>query len=279
MTSSTLTAVEYLLCFFRIPWSPCGLTKLSFINSGGCDLVLVDNPDFMDGLGMLVHIRTKIETWWSYVESSVLKVGEDIVEITGSSKTEWLFINGKAVELPQVNEWYTTHFGELKLRYRHDGSNGEAHLYFGNSKAEKIVLRTFNEFVKVDVGRAHQEGTDYYTKSLGLLGRFPDGARVGRDGQTVIEDVNAFGQEWQVLVEEPKLFGNYDDKWVVPAGQKCAMPSETLEKKQLRQRRLASGIPMEDAEKACAHLADASDHKACVFDVIATQDTNMAAVW
>lgn len=47
----------------------------------------------------------------------------------------------------------------------------------------------------------------------------------------------------------------------------------------LRKRRLAEGIETEAAEKACAHLADPSDHKVCVYDVLATQNTNMAGAW
>ena len=241
---------------------------------GGCDLVLLDNPDFLDGLGMLIHIRTKIETWWSYVESAAIRIGDETLVVRGGNKDEWLLTNGEANAAVEEEKWYLSKFAGLTLRYKQSRAGREVHIYMPNG--EKVMIKSFHDFVKVEL---KADGSEYFQGSHGLLGRFPDGKRVARDGETFIEDVNAFGQEWQVLVEEPKLFGNYDDKWVVPAGQKCAMPSETLEKKQLRQRRLASGIPMEDAEKACAHLADASDHKACVFDVIATQDTNMAAVW
>ena len=39
-----------------------------------------------------------------------------------------------------------------------------------------------------------------------MMGRFETGEMIGRDGSTVFEDANAFGQEWQVLDTEPKLF-------------------------------------------------------------------------
>ena len=136
-------------------------------------------------------------------------------------------------------------------------------------------MKTYNDFVKVELG----QDRSMYKGSRGMLGRFPDGKRVGRDGETFIEDVNAFGQEWQVRPDEPKLFHTYEGDWIIPAGQKCAMPTETLEKKELRARRLADGMSMAQAEQACVHLTDPMDHKACVFDVIATQDVNMAAVW
>ena len=255
---------------------PCSFGDYPFQFHGGCDLVLIDNPDFKDGLGMLVHIRTKIETWWSYVESSVVRIGDETVEITGGKKDQWLFINGIPNEPLEENKWYMGKVSGLHVRYRQSMGNGQARIYFGNSKSKQLHLKTFGDFVKVNLDA---QENDHYNGSHGLLGRFPDGLRVGRDGVTVIEDVNEFGQEWQVKPEEPRLFRSYDEEWVVPAGQKCAMPSETAEKKLLRQRRLAEGIPRAAAEKACAHLGDAGDRKACIFDVVSTQDLSMADSW
>lgn len=240
---------------------------------GGCDMVLVDNPGFMDGLGMIVHLRTKIQTWWSYVESAAVRIGDVTVEIRGGDRDQWLFINGVAQERLEEKTFKMIKFDNFLVRSRQEGVTTEVNIHYG---PEKLVMKSYNGFVTVELAA---EGTTNFDESLGLLGRFPDGQRVGRDGVTLIEDANEFGQEWQVKSDEPKLFHSYDADWVVPAGQKCAMPNETSAKKQLRQRRLATGIPMEEAEKACDHLKDASDHKACVFDVLATQDTNMAAVW
>merc|ERR1711865_1069187 len=39
---------------------------------GACDLVLVQNPSFRDGLGLTVHLRTKFTKLWSFIESAVL---------------------------------------------------------------------------------------------------------------------------------------------------------------------------------------------------------------
>lgn len=105
------------------------------------------------------------------------------------------------------------------------------------SNGEKITLKTFEKFVKVKLFAA---GDDVYHGSHGLLERFPGGECFGGDGDTLIEDGNAFGQEWQVHVEEPKLFHSYSDDWVVPAGEMCTMPDSSSAKKRLRQRRLAN---------------------------------------
>ena len=173
--------------------------------------------------------------------------------------------------------WTKVDFGGLVLRFRQDGCRKEAKIYLQNSGKEILSLSTYYDFVKVDLNTKGSAG--HYKGSNGLLGRFPDGKRVARDGKTFIEDVNAYGEEWQVTPSEPKLFHSYDEDWVIPAGQTCAMPVMTETQTNLRKRRLANGIPMEDAKEACAHLESADEIKACIFDVIATQDTNMASVW
>ena len=43
----------------------------------------MDNPAFGNGLGLRVHIRTKIHTWWSYIESAVVMIGDGILEVKG----------------------------------------------------------------------------------------------------------------------------------------------------------------------------------------------------
>lgn len=113
------------------------------------------------------------------------------------------------------------------------------------------MLKTFGNFVKVVV---EVDGSDYYRGSQGLLGRFPNVLRVGRDGVSVMEDVNKF--------EEPRLFKSYNEDWIVPANEKCIMPTNTVEKKMLHARRLVEGISEAAAEKVCAHLETAGDHKA-----------------
>ena len=106
---------------------------------------------------------------------------------------------------------------------------------------------------------------------------------VGRDGKTPIEDVNEFGQEWQVLEEDGQLFHTYEG--AVQAPQQCILPdalddgiSEGMA--QLRGRRLGEdSVTTDQAEEACAHLEDPAEQKACIYDVLATQDLGMAGAW
>ena len=227
----------------------------------------------MGGLGMTIHIRTKIDTWWSYVESAAIRIGTNVLEIEGDNVNEWMYLNGQVVPTEGEGEWRTTEFSSHILRYGHKNGKNEAKVYIGNG--EYIAIKTYERFVRVQMSTA---GSDKFIGSSGILGRFPDGKRVARDGQTVIGDANTYGQEWQVLPEEPKLFHTYDEKWVVPANRKCAMPIETKEEQSRRKRRLASGISMSDAENACANETG-DEFTACVSDVIATQDLSLASVW
>lgn len=240
-------------------------------------MVLLDNPSYKNGIGLTIHIRTKIETWWSYVESVVIKIGEETLEFTGQDKEEWLWLTGVA-STGDSDKFTEAKLGGNLVRYREHyragrPTNHEAHIFLGHG--EKIMLKSFESFVKVEFINGSEETLG---GSRGILGTYPDGKRLGRDGFTVMEDVNDYGMEWQVTKEEPKLFNSYDDAWVVPASQYCEMPSESAKKQALRRRRLAEGISTEAAEQACSHLSGA-DLSACVFDVIATQNTDMAGAW
>jgi hypothetical protein len=243
---------------------------------GECDLVLLHNPQFKNGLGMDIHIRTKISDWWSSVETAAVKIGNDTLEITGAG-SKFLWINGKENEDMDQGVFYKSTMAGYLVRYRIKGAVREAHIHFGSKDhQEKLVIKAYKEFVRVDVD---YEGSDSYVGSVGLLGsRDLDGLRVGRDMKTLIQSHNEFGQEWQVREDEPKLF--HSNEGAVQAPNKCILPVTTPATTQLRRRRLAeSGLTMDAIEVACSHLTSPAERKGCVDDVVATQDMDMAAVW
>lgn len=235
---------------------------------GGCDLVLLKNQAFHKGAGMDVHIRTKINSWWSYVDAAALRIGSETIEINGGDKERWLWINRKSNSRLLQEKWYRAEISGYSVRYQQIGPSREVQVYLGGD--EVIILKSYKDFVRVDLSLKEAKN---YQGALGLLGRFPDGSRVGRDRLTLMDDVNAFGQEWQVGMEEPQIFHSYDG--VVQAPQRCEIPSAPSI--QHRRRRLGeSSVSKETAEAACAHLVDPSDTKACVFDVLTTEDLHMA---
>jgi hypothetical protein len=248
---------------------------------GECDLVLLHNPEFKN-VGMDIHIRTKISDFWSAVETAAVKIGDEVIEIHADPDShDWLWFNRQANGELEDGTWYHSQVAGFLVRYREVtgrvGLTREVNIYLEGSK-EILRLKAFKSFVRIDIAWT---GSKNYDNSMGLLGsQAHNGLRLARDGKTFIEDVNAFGQEWQVQpMVDGQLFHSYENAVV---GKKCVLPpsmdSEELAMRQ--QRRLAeSGMTLEDAEDACDHLVDPEEKQACVFDVLATQDLSMASAW
>jgi hypothetical protein len=228
---------------------------------------------------MDIHIRTKIEDFWSSVESAAIRLGEETLEIKADpGSEEWLWLNGQVISSgQQAGKWHQAMIAGYVVRYK-ESSNSvrEAIIYF-KGHTERMEFHTFKSFVRVDV--EWESDPDNYVGSVGLLGSFDHlGKRLARDGVTPINDTNEFGQEWQVAESDPQLFHSNVGAVV---GDKCVMPPAYSPEQAARiKRRLrASKMTEEDAEKACDHLQDPEEIKACVFDVIATQDLSMASAW
>ena len=106
-----------------------------------------------------------------------------------------------------------------------------------------------------------------------ILGKYPSGERLARDGKTIVDGDNEFGMEWQVLTEEPMLFHDIDE--VVQHPESCAMPTEK-EAKSIGRKLRALDVSEDAAAAACAHVAGDDLRDNCIFDVLATQDEDMA---
>ena len=234
-------------------------------NSGACDLVLIKNKSFLNGLGMEVHLRTKIQTWWSYIEAAALQIGDSILEVKGGKDATY-WINQE--EGPQLENGAEFSLSGYKVHFKR--TNGHQHRYridFGNGNV--VAIEVFKDFVRMNVRAGN---ADDFAGALGMMGHYPDGKLVGRDGKTVIKDTDAMGLEWQVVPGDgPMLF--HDAGVGVHHPKKCVMPTDT---KETKKRRLGeSMITQEDAEEACARVSE-EEFDTCVFDVLATNDKEMA---
>jgi hypothetical protein len=133
---------------------------------------------------------------------------------------------------------------------------------------ERIKIKTYKDFVSVSFEQG--EGK-HFAKSVGLMGDFAMGRMLARDGETVLDDPNGFGQEWQVLDTEPDLFRSLR---LPQYPLECIMPTP-VQASQLRRRLSERSQDAElAAEKACEHWSEGKDD--CVFDVLATGDLEMA---
>jgi len=232
---------------------------------GGCDLVLLENPGFANGLGMNVHIRTNIKTWWSHIKSAAVQIGDHTLEITagtGSAGNYWIN-GGNKMEL-QTGDAF---IGDFPIHFKRINDHQSAtRINLGNGDA--ISVETFKDFVRVNF---KDKSETAFKGSAGLLGSYEHGSKVGRNGTAVFVSPNEFGQEWMVRPTDTILFHDTDAAQLPLV---CPMP-DTTEKKEAR--RLGEGsISEEDAALACARVNAGIHRDACIFDVMATQDKDMA---
>jgi hypothetical protein len=227
---------------------------------GVCDLVLLQSKDFESGLDLDVHIRTHMRRDMSYISSAALRIGTDVLEVESQGI---YYLNGVA------GADLHSEFGGFEIL--HTQPTDKQHVFeIHLGGRERIKIKTYKDFVSVLV----EEGEGkHFSKSVGLMGDFALGHMIARDGKTIIEDANAFGQEWQVLDSEPKLFQTVR---FPQHPQVCTMPTPVQATSQLRRRLLESSVDELAAEKACEHWGDGKDD--CVFDVLTTGDLDMAVV-
>ena len=219
---------------------------------GQCDLVLIDAPSFGKGLGLSAHLRTKARYAYSYIESAVIKIGEeDTLEVGAYGQ---YFVNGISNgEMPAM----TAGFPVI-----HEQKSKDLHIFTVDAGIHgSIILKAYKDLVGIKFSHAQEAD---FGDSVGLMGSFGSGTHFARDGQTILEDANEFGQEWQVQQHEPQLFGTE-----APKG-KCILPTPKSD----TSRRLGETISVEAAEIACAHVKEG--HAQCIYDVIATGDLGAA---
>jgi hypothetical protein len=231
---------------------------------GGCDLVMLSSPEFANGKGLDLHVRTQIKTWWSYIDTAVLRIGSDTFEVQGGLNTAKVWINGVEAALTETG-YLRNKISGYNIHYK-DVSKKQKKFRIEVGK-ENIAIETFNDFVRVSV--KSENNSKNFSGSKGLMGEYPTGKMLDREGE-VVEDTDEFGKEWQVRASEPKLFHATEG---VQHPQECAMPVKSTA------RRLGENlISKEDASLACARVSP-EDRDACIFDVLATNDKEMAGAY
>jgi len=239
---------------------------------GVCDLVLLHNARFMNGLGMDIHIRTAKMRMWSYTSSLAVCIGEEIFEVMGGAGIQQIWMNGiqlenKFIENENTKGSLVSNLSGFPI-YFTKASTNQREFVIDLGESEKIVIRLWKLFVSARLENVKDE---HFENSLGLLGSFPDGMRLSRDNSTILEDHNAFGQEWQVDDSDPKLFHSLEGPQYP---QKCDIPSSI----EMRRRLAETSLTAEEAKRACVNT-DKIYMDLCIFDVLATDDTSMAGAY
>jgi hypothetical protein len=232
--------------------------------------VLTKDENFASGLGVEVQIRTKLVRFWSYIESAAIRIGDDILEVKGSSNPD----------VAVTNYWMNFDYqgklntvGGFPVTSKVRSTNQRIFIIDLSSKfpGQQIIISTYKEFVRVDF----QHGTaEAFGNTVGLLGDFTTGKTLARDGFTVLDDFSEFGSEWQVLPAEPMLFHDVSQPQFP---KRCIEPEDPRGERRRRLDELS--VTEKQAKAACASLTDAIERNDCVYDILATQDLEMVAAY
>jgi hypothetical protein len=231
---------------------------------GECDLVLLDAPSFGGGQGFKVHVRTQLSSnhQYSYVSGLALQIGKDVLEVAGHGD---YFFNGQAGDPTTPNK--PKQIDGHPMYYQ--STEKKRHTFtIDLPNEQRLTVAEYRSFVSVSF---NSSGTvNDFEDSVGLMGSYSSGSKLGRDGISVFSEPNAFGFEWQVRDEDVHLF---HDSRPPQFPMTCNMPDQE------KQRRALQGVMItaEQAEKACADWPE-DDKEACVFDVLAMDDLEMASL-
>jgi len=232
-------------------------------------LILLENHGFQNNLGMDIHIRTKKMNSWSYISNAVLRIGEDTFELMGGKHGSQHWINGMMGEkIEGDNVLLPFSLSGYPITFRL-GPKKQHGYYINLGNQETIVMKTWSDLVRVDILGGTVED---FGESRGLMGRFRSGELMARDNLSELkEDLNAFGQEWQVLKNEAKLFHILEGP---QSPLLCEFPSAVDMRRRLRE----SLISQEKAQIVCSHASE-DDRELCIFDVMATNDVGVAGAY
>jgi hypothetical protein len=261
-----------------------------------CDFKMIESKRAANGIhDVLVHARTTKKQHYSFIEQAAIRIGHDVWEFNAKDAGSVL-LNGKehshqhaadantssilvaeSAESVHTAESYTlttSYKGKNKLIAVHD-------IDLGNGKTIKVRCNLHYHMLFLDLKGAFPQKTD------GLLGTPYASTLFTRDGVAAMpeteEEVNAYGESWQIRDTDPKLF-QVDRYPQYP--QKCeyapASSTSTSSTKQLRGRRKlleeeedVTKISVDDATAACAKH-HGSMKKFCIDDVIAIGDLSIA---
>ena len=227
-------------------------------------------PDYR-GKPLSVHVRTRGMKIYSFIEAVAIQYGESYYEFNNADdQNPKQYFGGATIK---------------SLPFQEGGFNITSHMmknddlqqdilaidvHFDNSH-DKIAIHAMGLFVFVDI---HASSNDL-TAAGGLLGSFPAGQMLGRDGSDLSFDRDIYGNHWQVQTDEPKLFFSTPEGHPM-APQACRLPQ--IDAHDFL--RSENAELYQTAVEACIKEGiEGLDLDDCVFDVVVLKDQGMAAAW
>ena len=212
-------------------------------------------------------MRTTIRSFYSYIESGAIRVGDDVVEI----ERDQLFLNGEKHTIKDLPLTFGEKF-EYNISLIKDEEDRRIFRIF-LSQRSKIIFHYYKHFGFIKVTGDARDLAD----SVGLLGDFPLGNMYARDG-SLMSNFEEFAFEWQVnpIKDDPTLFR--ENRAPQLPNEKCRMPNES---RPARARALrAQKKDVEAATRACADAGqEGKNFDLCVDDIIFTGEVGLAEAW
>lgn len=239
---------------------------------GQCDLVYVKNKSFQ-GIGLDVHVRTKIERIYSIITGAAIKVGSSVFEFehetVGRPK---IFLDGVEVG----DEFRQHEHGPFRITKSmvhnkdFDKNILAINVHFGGHN--RLSLHVLDQWVFLSVDAVSKD----MIGSVGLAGSFPAGEMLDRGGNDLSHDRNAYGGAWQVQPEEPQLFRTTPEGHPQAPHSACRLPDTDAHEFLRTENAVLYRVAVEACQKEGMTGLDLDD---CTFDVVILRNPMMAAAW
>lgn len=232
---------------------------------GHCDLVLLDNIKFANGMGLSIHIRSDpFKKIFSYIPRVAIRIGQDVLEIGPRGEH---FLNGRAGD---QNNLIVESIAGFPLHYSPPPKRGLSRTYtILLGKYTRLIIREKQGWQRIAITGATSAE---FASSTGLMGSYGTGEWYGRDGEIIFDSINDYGMEWKVTEKDGFLFQTPS-----PYPDKCEILTEDDGVMEQRGRRLSeSSITREQAMEACFKWVSEEDLDECIFDVMVAEDLGIA---
>lgn len=216
---------------------------------GQCDLVLMSCQSRRSGKSLDIHIRTKTNNAFTFIQGIAIKFdghqfemdNNDIFHVDGKlyEKNPPADFAGYPINSVESTDWCKDMCEDLLINVI---SFDDAWVEFAN----------WGGFLHISTG-------GYFGNCNGLLGKVKAGGTFGRNG-TVLENIDEYVQDWRVIHSDPALFQS-------PSYDGCTSPEKNFYTVDDSKRQIAL--------KECENLSGPL-HEMCVSDVEKTGKPLMA---
>lgn len=259
---------------------------------GVCDMIYTTCPNFDEGKGLHLHVRTEFvePVKWSTISNIAVKIGDHTFEVQSNGD---YYLNGVAnADLSEANlsghvVKRGTRFDQNRLRVLFSvklNSHAVLEILVKSPKNDGSKNDRTSMSFKMNGGHDHRSaGGDDFSDCVGLSNTWEEPAQgqylVGRSGELYeYGRAHEFAPEWQVDQDknDPMLFK--EDMGLQLPKQECIKsPILVADKRHLSKFFEADGGSRSlKAQNACGHIDSYDLFDACYFDVLVTGDVTFA---